>query len=76
MSLKNLKEACLVAEREPTELMDYSPEDLALYKELAAKMQPDSAEQVDSPEFQKLWTDFEKLRNKYNGNPPKQLASS
>lgn len=52
---------------------DYSPEDLERYKALRAKSIPNKAEDLNSPEFQQAWRDFEKLRNKYGGMPPKQL---
>lgn len=59
--------------RDPTELMNYSPEDLELYLKLKAGTKPTTVEQIASPEFQKNWREFEALRNKYNGNPPLQL---
>lgn len=54
---------------------DYSPEDLERYKELKAKSIPQTLEQVKSPEFNENWKQFEQLRNKYGGMPPKQLES-
>jgi hypothetical protein len=55
---------------------DYSPEDLERYKELNAKMKPTSAEQFASPEYQEVWRQFEALRNKYGGMPPRQLQKA
>ena len=56
-----------------TEHLDYSPEDLAMYLELKDKVKPKTMADITSPEFMKNNIAFEKLRNKYNGNPPKQL---
>lgn len=54
---------------------DYTPEDLAKYQQLKAGTIPATPEQMSSPEFQQNWKDFEGLRNKYGGMPPKQLQS-
>jgi len=60
---------------------DYSPEDLAKYKTLKAdqvKMQDEKriigANGEFHPDWLKNWKEFEELRNKYNGMPPKQLV--
>lgn len=50
----------------------YSDEDLRKYSELKAKITPTSREQIESPQFQQDWADFERLRNKYGGMPPAQ----
>jgi hypothetical protein len=62
--------------RDPTLHLDYSPEDLSRYLELKPKTIPKTIEEANSPEFQKAWKEFEILRNKYNGNPPKQLLTA
>jgi ketol-acid reductoisomerase len=62
----------------------YSPEDLAEYQRLKAEQQTfyrddrlvDPATGQFTPEWVANWTAFEKLRNKYNGMPPKQLADA
>lgn len=59
--------------RDPTKHLDYSPEDLAKYQELKPLTKATSIEQFGSPKYQSTWKEFEALRNKYNGNPPKQL---
>lgn len=64
------------ADVSPAVSVDYSPEDLAKYQELKPKTIPQTPEEFSSPEFQKNWAEFEHLRNKYNGMPPKQLAQS
>ncbi len=58
----------------PTELLDYAPEHLERYKQLSELVKPKSVAELQSPEFQKNVSEFETLRNHYNGNPPKQLA--
>lgn len=60
--------------RDPTLHLDYSPEDLAKYKELQPKTVPKTLDDMNNPDFQKNWQEFEALRNKYNGNPPKQIV--
>ena len=60
-----------------TEHVDYSPQDLAKYIELKKRQ----AELLEvgvtcfHPEGREVWEEFEILRNKYNGNPPRQLLS-
>ena len=62
---------------------DYSPEDLAEYQRLKAEQEAMHAEDRvmdrDTGQFTRElmanWTAFEKLRNKYNGMPPRQLAA-
>ena len=70
------------------ESWDYSPEDLARYDELKAhQMEISGAEDKATgrntrmldyttgeytPEWQGNHTEYEKLRNRYNGMPPKQ----
>jgi len=72
------------------ESWDYSPEDLQCYQELKAhqleiaaaedKVTGKNQRMVDyatgtfTPEWQTNYAEFEKLRNRYNGMPPKQLA--
>jgi|OpeIllAssembly_1097287.scaffolds.fasta_scaffold396770_2 hypothetical protein len=61
--------------------MDYSPEDLARYQQLKAEQeQLRDANQIMDPAKGDLsdawlrnWHEFEQLRNRYNGMPPKQL---
>ena len=60
----------------PDVALDYSPEDLARYKELQPQSIPTSLEDYASPERQAKIREFEALRNKYNGNPPKQLSNA
>lgn len=52
---------------------DYTPEDLARYIQLKPGTIPQSQAEMSSPEFQARWQEFEALRNKYGGMPPKQL---
>lgn len=52
---------------------DYTPEDLARYVQLKPGTIPQSQAEMSSPEFQARWQEFEALRNKYGGMPPKQL---
>lgn len=59
-----------------TQAMDYSREDLQKYKDLKPGTIPKTAEEFSSPEFQANWKEFESLRNKYNGMPPRQLIES
>ena len=64
--------------------LDYSPEDLAKYQTLRASMKKmsdagqimvgEKPNQTFNPEWQRLNIEIEKVRNKYNGNPPKQLV--
>lgn len=62
------------------ESFDYSPEDLARYQQLRAQQQELTSQgrivvnNEISPEWQANWAEYEKLRNKYNGMPPKQLG--
>lgn len=53
---------------------DYSPEDLKLYQDLNSKFVNLSENEAGSPEHLAVWKQFEDLRNKYGGMPPKQLA--
>lgn len=61
------------------ESYDYSPEDLARYNELRAEQDQLTKQgriMVNSeltPEWMRNWHEFEALRNKYGGMPPKQL---
>jgi hypothetical protein len=64
----------VLPERDPTLHLDYSPEDLARYLELKPKTIPKTAEEFSSSAFQATWKEFEALKNKYNGNPPKQIV--
>lgn len=48
----------------------YSPEDLDAYNKLKQRM-ADEMHTMGTPEFTKLWQDFEDVRNKYGGMPPK-----
>lgn len=73
------------------ESWDYSPEDLKRYQELKAqqleiaaaedKATGKNARMMDyatgtfTPEWKTNYAEFEKLRNRYNGMPPKQLAA-
>ena len=69
--------------RDPTAHFDYTPEDLAAYKAMKDEQQRmanngeimvgEKPNQQFNPKWQELQQQFEKLRNKYNGNPPKQL---
>jgi len=72
------------------ESWDYSPEDLQRYQELKAhQLEINAAEDPKTgknarmmdqatgdltPEWKTNYAEFEKLRNRYNGMPPKQLA--
>jgi hypothetical protein len=63
------------------ELLDYSPEDLQRYQQLKAERVQlqqqgrimDRTTGELSKEWMLNWAEFEKVRNKYNGMPPKQL---
>lgn len=63
--------------------VDYSPEDLARYQELLAQQQVmlrgNQVMRQDrsgfTPEWTANWTEFENLRNHYNGMPPRQLSN-
>lgn len=56
--------------------LEYSDSDLARYKQLTGKMADlTSAGEIGTPEYFETWRDWEKIRNKYNGMPPKQLES-
>lgn len=55
------------------EALTYSPEDLQSYNDLKQKM-TDMSSQMGSPEFNDVWKQFEQVRNKYNGMPPKVEA--
>lgn len=63
------------AARPINEAVNYSPQDLRRYQELQPKTVPKTPDEFSSPEFQSNWKEFEALRNKYNGMPPKQLTS-
>jgi hypothetical protein len=63
-----------ILNRDPTLHLNYSPEDLAKYKELQPKTVPKTLDDMNNPDFQRNWQEFEALRNKYNGNPPKQIV--
>lgn len=72
------------------ESVDYSPEDLKRYQELKAHQleiagaedpvtgkntrMMDYEQGVFTPEWNNNYAEFEKLRNRYSGMPPKQLA--
>lgn len=51
----------------------YSSEDLDTYNTLKQHM-ADEMHTIGTPEFNKLWQDFEDVRNKYGGMPPKVEA--
>ena len=66
-----------------TLIVDYSEADLARYKELKAEQDKMDSENriLDSqknftPEWKSNQYEFEKLRNKYNGNKPKQIVEA
>ena len=62
------------------ETHDYSPEDLERYNQLKADQERfvgdesfyDKATDQYSQQWTDNWTEYEKLRNRYNGMPPRQ----
>lgn len=64
------------------ESLDYSPEDLARYQQLRAEQQQlQAAGQIMDPvkgdlsdAWLRNWHEYEALRNKYNGMPPRQMG--
>ena len=72
----------LLEEEGGTESFDYAPEDLAQYERFKEEQRQleredrilDPATGNYSREWMANWVAFEKLRNRYNGMPPKQLV--
>lgn len=56
-----------------TEHFDYSPDNLAKYQDLMKQFVGLTKTENGSAKQTQVWKDLEELRNRYNGNPPKQL---
>jgi hypothetical protein len=57
----------------PTTNLDYSDEDLVRYIAMVEEQKQLLAQDKTIFDAPDLWKRFETLRNRYNGNPPKQL---